>query len=127
MKTCTRCGTAQPLDAFCRNDSKPGGLSNQCRTCTRISNRASRYGISFEEATRLGDETACHICGVELTADMTATGRTVDHDHDTGEVRGVLCHNCNRLLGKAEHGAPRASISIEELLTRALRYLQRGQ
>ena len=38
----------------------------------------------------------CKICTKEL--DM-AKGTHVDHDHNTGKVRGVLCHPCNTKLG----------------------------
>jgi hypothetical protein len=57
---------------------------------------------------------------------MAATGRTVDHCHETGRVRGVLCHNCNRLVGKLEHGAASAGIDFRALAESAIRYLQTG-
>lgn len=48
----------------------------------------------FEERLRLQDN-KCAIC------DKTIVGRDIhrDHDHDTGEWRGLLCNNCNRGLG----------------------------
>jgi len=39
----------------------------------------------------------CENCGIELTVDKqsTATTRCLDHCHETGEFRDVLCHSCN--------------------------------
>jgi len=42
----------------------------------------------------------------------------VDHDHITGEVRGLLCKRCNRALGILEDSI--------ELLQRAIQYLQKA-
>jgi hypothetical protein len=39
----------------------------------------------------------CAIC-LDAAGDGGA-GLNVDHDHDTGKVRGLLCHHCNIGLG----------------------------
>lgn len=44
----------------------------------------------------------CPICGGSLLA-VTSTNRVVDHDHDTGYIRGVLCRGCNGGIGKVEN------------------------
>ena len=59
------------------------------------------YGLSFDDYSKLlkSQDYKCAIC---KTADMK-TKRTewfaVDHDHETGEVRGLLCNHCNRGIG----------------------------
>lgn len=64
------------------------------------------YGLTLEEAETLLAK-GCGICG--------EAGTVIDHDHETGEVRGALCRTCNLGLGhfKDDPG----------LLERALKYL----
>lgn len=58
-----------------------------------------RYGLTVEqfEAMRAAQGNCCAMCSKEFK-------RTpyVDHDHATGEVRGLLCNGCNMGLGRME-------------------------
>lgn len=60
------------------------------------------YGISREEYDRLSQEQggACAICGEMPAGRGKASTLHVDHDHETGAVRGLLCTNCNNGLGQ---------------------------
>jgi hypothetical protein len=53
--------------------------------------KALRYGID-EQTLIIGLSSKCKICEV-------VDAEVVDHDHNTGEVRGFLCSNCNKGLG----------------------------
>lgn len=61
------------------------------------------YGISLDEYEEmlLSQRGLCKIC--ELPERHMKRGKvcalSVDHDHKTGVVRGLLCNNCNRALG----------------------------
>ena len=61
------------------------------------------YGLTTHEFNRLNDlqKGCCAICGKENWTQKS--GRLcVDHDHDTGKVRGLLCQQCNVGLGSFE-------------------------
>ena len=70
----------------------------------RNDNLRSKYGIGQEEYDQLlaSQGGACAICGTTKTS-YHKSGReislTVDHNHATGEIRGLLCGSCNRGLG----------------------------
>lgn len=63
------------------------------------------YGISFEDYSQKAEEqdNCCAICG-QRESDRDANGKVkalaVDHDHATGQIRGLLCQACNTGLGK---------------------------
>lgn len=80
-----------------------------------------RFGISEEEykAMIIGQKGCCDICKQPETAMRNGKllALAVDHNHDTGEVRGLLCGKCNTFLGKAKE-----DIGI---LTNAISYLQK--
>lgn len=60
----------------------------------------------------------CAICDRHITEFGEGRGKTlgVDHNHDTGVVRGLLCHACNAGIGLL-----REDVS---LLERAIKYLR---
>ncbi len=73
------------------------------------------YGVSAEQyrALWIAQQGECYLCGSKTGW----TGRLlgVDHNHETGEVRALLCNRCNRQLAYYEDKAFMGS---------ALRYLE---
>lgn len=62
----------------------------------------AEYGLTWQEYEGLYDKQrgSCAICGI-LQDDLKQR-LAVDHDHKTGEVRGLLCFRCNLMLGAFE-------------------------
>jgi hypothetical protein len=61
----------------------------------------SLYGIDGKGLQDLMNEQkgCCAICGESLVTPQTTRNYSVDHDHATGKVRGLLCGNCNAAVG----------------------------
>jgi hypothetical protein len=61
-----------------------------------------QYGLTPAAYNYLldGQESRCACCGREDSGRKTTKHFCVDHDHETGQVRGLLCHPCNAGIGK---------------------------
>ena len=90
-------------------------LSARCKPChyeykkqspTTQKNRKAeklqlRYGLTYEqwESMREAEEYSCMICGI--SEEEMSRKLDVDHCHESGKVRGLLCNPCNNMLGHA--------------------------
>lgn len=86
-----------------------------------------RYGLTPEDEARLYERQhgACALCGESLSR-LDPAGRSyhIDHDHETGIVRGLLCGHCNRWAVAAlekfgERGVAYATITPIDLYLQA--------
>lgn len=83
------------------------------------------YGITDEVMVFLiaQQDNKCGICKRAFMADggyhkKGVVSSCVDHDHETGKVRGILCNRCNRAMGMFDDKI--------EYLRAAAEYLQRS-
>jgi Recombination endonuclease VII len=76
-------------------------------------------GIEVFDALLKAQEGMCAICGTDKGSSTGKDDRrlAVDHCHATGAVRGLLCGNCNRMLGLAKDSP--------DLLRKAAAYLEK--
>lgn len=84
--------------------------------------RARRFGLTPEQLVQLRDSQGgkCALCGkVPPNRKNGADGLNVDHRHDNGFVRGMLCAGCNRVVGVLDKDP--------DFLIRALNYARCGE
>jgi hypothetical protein len=121
-KRCPSCGEERAATAFHRNRTSKDGLHWVCKACNQGGpyspeqeqrRRFRRYAITPEEvqALLIVQQRACAIC----VRPFVATEYHVDHCHDSGEVRGLLCSVCNSGLGLLGDDASRLRAGIRYL------------
>lgn len=74
-----------------------------------IQELSRKYSVSKEVATSLYTRSmqTCDICNTQWDSEIHKYRFSVDHNHDTGEVRGVLCSPCNTALGLLKESTER--------------------
>jgi hypothetical protein len=116
-KRCSFCKKFKKFDQFHKNRHAYYGLRSRCKICENSECRQKysknpqyyknmtesslkhRYGISIKEYNEMMDRQNgfCAICGIHK--DYLNYRLFVDHNHRTGEIRGLLCPKCNAGLG----------------------------
>ena len=129
-KVCTKCKIDKPASEYTRRYDRRAGIRPCCKLCQRVidgKRRKSEAGIKKyrKKAWKLQgidityDEYAakyeklggcCEICNIKFDT------LCVDHNHETGGIRGLLCTSCN--LG-IEHFK-----ESEQIMNNAIKYLQ---
>lgn len=119
IKACLKCSVEKPIEDFYKFFDKWSNkhyTSSRCKPChlkhkhespaTPRNNKAGklklRYGMTYEqwEQMRENEKYSCMICGItEAEIDKKLD---VDHCHNSGKVRGVLCNPCNNMIGQAK-------------------------
>ncbi|RKZ79018.1 MAG: hypothetical protein DRQ35_05005 [Gammaproteobacteria bacterium] len=128
-KTCDKCGITGELSLFRKHKTYEDGYQPKCKPCHAEEARVRRevcgnevregrrayykentekyrwstlkrlYGITEFDYNRIFEEQegCCEICCIHQKDLKKAL--SVDHNHNTGEVRGLLCQACNTGLG----------------------------
>lgn len=145
LKTCARCQTEKPLAEFGKSSRTKLGVAVYCKRCMserhdkwrranlkkaaedqkrrrhadperfREYERKAAYGLQPGEYARILAEQdgKCAIC---RRASNNGRGHFhVDHCHDGGQVRGLLCHGCNVSLGHFQHNTAVLEAAISYL------------
>ena len=110
MKSCPMCDEVKPVAKFHKNKSTADGLCTYCKQCSSQYEKdrwhkrkpvaqeryfRQTYNLTPNQIEQMLEDQGgvCAICGEEPKR------RVVDHCHDSGRVRGILCDTCNRCLG----------------------------
>lgn len=99
-KNCRECKTDKPPSEFYWKSKKDSRKDTLCKRCRIIQLRESKLGITDGDYWRLYHQQngVCGVCRSRLRSKRYKRF-CVDHDHSTGEIRGLLCMNCNTALG----------------------------
>ena len=125
MKYCLQCKQTKEPSEFHKHKLGKDGLRPTCKECRKAEpykpqvqlNRylKSTYNITLQQYDEMlsAQGNVCAICGSNYPGHC---GRfCVDHNHKTGEVRGLLCNQCNIGIGALQDNP--------DILLKAAQYL----
>lgn len=142
MKTCSRCKISKENNGFHKCSRNKDNLQSWCKLCAQDPNvKADRlkyrnrpevkqkrslyirswqlkreYNLTLDQYNQMLEQQnySCLIC--EREQSIFDKKLSVDHDHKTGKIRGLLCSNCNAMLGHINDDIQK--------MKRAIKYLE---
>lgn len=129
-KQCANCKTEYSTTALNQDDAYTDlrkffsprrnsydGMESSCFRCRAIAEMRIKFGIDVESMI-IEQGGVCKICKTEIQFNTgnNAVSACVDHNHTTGETRGILCRHCNLGLGHFKDNT--------DLLKSAMEYLE---
>jgi len=125
-RICSKCGETKNVVDFRVNKITASGQKRyrgECKAC----NSKYSWEVKLEKVFNITPEyyyellqlqnNCCAICDIKM--EETNKRLIVDHDHETGLVRGLLCDSCNLGIGKLKDS--------EELLMKAVNYIEKNR
>ena len=108
-----RAGRAKFHSKECYDKHRASSITIQ-RQQAVFHQKKHKYGLSKDEYLLLFEKqnNCCAICNISFDVKRAV----VDHCHNTGRVRGLLCNECNTLLGMAKEN--------DQVLIKAAEYLR---
>ncbi len=146
MRTCTKCNKEKPLSDYYKWKYGSDGYDRICKNCKNIYRKEyarknakkqkewslnwhrktgwkhkldKNYGIGaskYYDKKFVDQNGVCEICG---KTDVTKQKLSLDHNHKTGQWRGLLCKKCNTALGVLH------ADETLELLHTAIKYMEK--
>lgn len=129
-KKCSRCGESKAVESFYASKTSKNGYQSWCKVCYKTKRSAesewnrgyaawkhglkSKFNMTPDDYFEmLGSQHG--VCAICYKSDGNRR-LAVDHDHSSGEIRGLLCRNCNVGLGHFKDDT--------EIMTRAILYIE---
>ena len=105
-KVCTRCLEEKDVSEFHPDLCSSDGYGSDCKPCKKMRNRerqySREYGLTIDEYNNMLKQQGgvCAICGEPEIAIQRGQviPLSVDHNHATGAIRGLLCQRCNTMI-----------------------------
>lgn len=139
MRVCRRCAKDESQVRFYESNSITGKAAGACcQPCWvkksvewRRNNKDKwqlkshkramlcKFGMTDKEYEHLYKNAKCAGCGATRGqhTSMSEKRLAVDHNHETGKIRGLLCHDCNRTIATA-HDNPEVLRKLANYLTK---------
>lgn len=119
---CWKCGENKPWNSeyfyVGPKTNKPKYLCLLCaKKIQRVNDMAKNYDLTEEQYEKMlfSQNYSCAICFTSEWGGKTGVPH-VDHNHETGKVRGLLCHGCNTAIGLLKES--------EDTIMSALNYIK---
>ena len=112
---CYKCKNEKPLSEFNKSSHHKNGYRNICRDCRNTHRTIIRKYEKIYPVLLYKQGFCCAICG--KTEEENGKRLSLDHNHETYQVRSLLCTTCNTALGNFKDS--------KELLLKALEYLKK--